>query len=249
MEGYGQGGSTGLDQTALGKIQTGFTPADLSVTRGDADILRRLAKRVAETAHRSEMDDTRTLWKKLNRLEKVRPLVLCDPENGRNEIITKAEMACRGKLARRWEMGAGRRRRPSRQTDRDRVAGDGEHLVVRSCSPLDPSIGPNWKARVCGLVDAGSDMVRIVPSYTSRTNTTSFLCLEARGSWSAVGYPGTWGLPSSTRGQVPLGEVHRAREREIGTRLRSNVQQHDATIPSICKEGFRWQPETGTCRP
>jgi len=104
MERCGQGGSTGLDQTALGKIQTGFTPADLSVARGDADILKRLAERVAEIAHSSEMADARTLWKKLNRLERVRPLVLCDPENGWNEIITKAEMACKGKLARRWEM-------------------------------------------------------------------------------------------------------------------------------------------------
>jgi len=249
MERCGQGGSTGLDQTALGKIQTGFTPADLSVTRGDADILKRLAERVAEIAHSSEMADARTLWKKLNRLERVRPLVLCDPENGWNEIITKAEMACGGKLARRWEMGAGRRARPSRQTDRDRVAGDGEHLVVRSCSPLGPSIGPDWEARGSEPVDAASDMVRIVPSYASRTSTASFLCLEARGSWSAVGYPGTWGLPCSMRGQVPLGQVHRAREREIGTRLRANVQQHDATIPSTCKEGFQWQPEAKTCKP
>ncbi len=249
MERYGQGGSTGLDQTALGKIQTGFTPADLSATRGDADILKRLAERVAEIAHGSEMSDARTLWKRLNRLERVRPLVLCDPENGWNEIITKAEMACKGNLARRWEMGAGRRRRPSRQTDRDPTAWGGEHLVVRPYSPLDPGIGPDWEARGSELVDAASDMVRIVPSYTSRTSTASFLCLKARGSRSPVGYPGTWGLASSTRGQVPLGQVHRAREREIGTRLRSNVQQHDATIPSICKEGFRWQPEAKTCKP
>ena len=33
-----------------------------------------------------------------------RPLVFCDPENGWNEIITEAQMQCRGKLARRWEM-------------------------------------------------------------------------------------------------------------------------------------------------
>ena len=103
MERYGQGASTRLDQTALGKIQTGFTPAHLSVARGDANILKRLAERVAEIAHSSEMADTRTLWKRLMRLERVRPLVLCDPENGWNEIITKAEMACRGKLAPRSE--------------------------------------------------------------------------------------------------------------------------------------------------
>jgi hypothetical protein len=40
----------------------------------------------------------------LNGLKRVRPLVFCDPENGWNEIITEAQMECRGKLARRWEM-------------------------------------------------------------------------------------------------------------------------------------------------
>ena len=35
---------------------------------------------------------------------KNRPPVFCDPENGWNEIITEAQMQCRGKLARRWEM-------------------------------------------------------------------------------------------------------------------------------------------------
>jgi len=128
MERCGQGGSTGLDQTALGKIQTGFTPADLSVTRGDADILKRLAERVAEIAHSSEMADTRTLWKRLNRLERVRPLVLCDPENGWNEIITEAEMACRGKLAPRSEGAL--------------VAGDG--LRVKPTVILPQGAGNTW---------------------------------------------------------------------------------------------------------
>ena len=40
----------------------------------------------------------------LNGLRRVRPLVFCDPENGWNEIITEAQMECRGTLARRWEM-------------------------------------------------------------------------------------------------------------------------------------------------
>ena len=50
------------------------------------------------------MAETRRLWTRLNRLEKTRPMVFCDPENGWNEIITEAQMQCRGKLARRWEM-------------------------------------------------------------------------------------------------------------------------------------------------
>ena len=44
------------------------------------------------------------MWTRLNRLEKTRPVIFCDPENGWNEIITEAQMQCQGKLARRWEM-------------------------------------------------------------------------------------------------------------------------------------------------
>ena len=39
-----------------------------------------------------------------NRLEKTRPIILCDPENGWNEIITERQLKCRTKIARRWEM-------------------------------------------------------------------------------------------------------------------------------------------------
>jgi len=101
---YGQGPSTGLDQTALGKISTGFVPADVRMSDKDRDVLRRLAGRVAEIAAGDRMADTRRLWKAHNMLQPVRPVVFCDPENGWNEIITERQMLCAGKLARRWEM-------------------------------------------------------------------------------------------------------------------------------------------------
>jgi hypothetical protein len=104
MENYGNGRSTGFDQSALGKIQTGFTPDVLSMSGRDKDILRRLAERVARIAGTPDMAEKRELWRKHNMLEKVRPLVFCDPENGWNEVITEAQMECTGVLARRWEM-------------------------------------------------------------------------------------------------------------------------------------------------
>ena len=64
----------------------------------------RLAERVAQLAASPRMAETRRLWQQHNRLEKTRPVVFCDPENGWNEILTEAQMQCRGKLARRWEM-------------------------------------------------------------------------------------------------------------------------------------------------
>ncbi len=104
MENYGNGSSTGLDQTAAGKIVTGFTSSDLSMLPEDRDVLRALAGRVAEIAATPRMRETRGLWTRLNTLEKTRPLVFCDPENGWNEIITESQMKCEGRIARRWEM-------------------------------------------------------------------------------------------------------------------------------------------------
>jgi hypothetical protein len=104
LENYGNGPSTGLDQTALGKITTGLVPADLAMSPADRAVLQRLAERVAAIAASDRAREVRGLWKKLNRLEKTRPVVFCDPENGWNEIITETQMECRGKLARRWEM-------------------------------------------------------------------------------------------------------------------------------------------------
>ena len=104
MSQYGSDDSTGLDQTALGKIQTGYSRNDVTVSSDDRDVLRRLAAEVAEIAGTSKMSETRDLWRRLNGLEKVRPVVFCDPENGWNEIITETQMKCAGRLARRWEM-------------------------------------------------------------------------------------------------------------------------------------------------
>lgn len=104
MEDYGNGPSTGLDQTAAGKIATGFVPDDVAMSPADKAVLRALAERVAEIAASPRMQEVRRLWTRLNMLQKTRPLVFCDPENGWNEIVTEAQMQCRGKLARRWEM-------------------------------------------------------------------------------------------------------------------------------------------------
>ncbi len=104
MDNYGNGPSTGLDQTASGKITTGFVPQDVAMSADDKAVLRALAERVAEMAASPRMEEVRRLWTGLNMLRPPRPVVFCDPENGWNEIVTEAQMQCRGKLARRWEI-------------------------------------------------------------------------------------------------------------------------------------------------
>ena len=105
MEDYGNGPSTGLDQTAAGKILTGFTPRR---SGHDARGPRRCCAGWPSGSRRSP---PRRGWRKSaacgpasTAWRRTRPLVFCDPENGWNEIITEAQMQCRGKLARRWEM-------------------------------------------------------------------------------------------------------------------------------------------------
>jgi len=104
MENYGNSESTGLDQTAAGKITTGFKPTDVKISRKDGEVLKRLAERVAQIAATRRMGEVRELWKRHNMLEPTKPVIFCDPENGWNEIITEKQMECKGKLARRWEM-------------------------------------------------------------------------------------------------------------------------------------------------
>jgi hypothetical protein len=104
IENYGHGDSTHLDQTALGAINTGFKLEDMLISPDDATILKRLAEKVVAIASSEAMADKRLHWQNINMLQETRPVVLCDPENGWNEIITEKQMECIGSLARRWEM-------------------------------------------------------------------------------------------------------------------------------------------------
>lgn len=47
----------------------------MSFPAGDAAVVRELARQVAEVAHLPVQDETRELWRRLNRLEPVRPMV------------------------------------------------------------------------------------------------------------------------------------------------------------------------------
>ncbi len=92
------------EQTATGMIVTGFKLTDMTINAADADVLKNLAAQVAGIASSRRMEEVREHWKKINNLEKTRPIIFCDPENGWNEIITLDQMKCTGLLAKRWEM-------------------------------------------------------------------------------------------------------------------------------------------------
>lgn len=69
-------------------------------SKEDTVVLRRLAEQVAEIAQKPVQSEKRKLWVAHNSLQNTRPVVLCDPENGWNEIIS---LSCTGLLARCYE--------------------------------------------------------------------------------------------------------------------------------------------------
>ena len=76
---------------------------EASIAARDAEILRELAKRVAQLAALPEQAEKRKLWTMHNDLAETRPLIFCDPENAWYELIPADELQCAGMLARVWE--------------------------------------------------------------------------------------------------------------------------------------------------
>jgi len=77
---------------------------EVSLSDGERRLLRELAGRVARLAAEPRQEQMRRLWLRHNRLEPTRPLIICDPENGWNEIIRAEDLLCTSRLARHWEM-------------------------------------------------------------------------------------------------------------------------------------------------
>jgi len=70
----------------------------------DRQILRDLARRVAEIAADPVMETRRQLWKDHNSLRRVSPMVLIFPEGAWDELIPDSQLACDDRYARLIEM-------------------------------------------------------------------------------------------------------------------------------------------------
>ena len=92
------------NETAAELATSSIDLKTLSLSPADRVVLRRLAGRLAGLAALPVQAEKRERWNRHNDLEPGRPLIFCDPENGWNEIITGAQLECRGELALRWEM-------------------------------------------------------------------------------------------------------------------------------------------------
>ncbi len=80
-----------------------WLPRGPNIGKAEREVLRRLAGEVAELAARPVEAEKRQLWETHNALGRTRPLILCEPENGWNEIITPAAIECQSVLAQQWE--------------------------------------------------------------------------------------------------------------------------------------------------
>jgi hypothetical protein len=77
--------------------------SSLLFPEADKKILTDLARNVAEIAARPLMAERKKLWTDHNALVPTRPVLLCDPENGWNEIIPSSAIRCTNSIARHWE--------------------------------------------------------------------------------------------------------------------------------------------------
>jgi hypothetical protein len=127
-----------LNQTRAA-LATQEEAEDLSLGDRDRNVLRGLAARVAELAAVSIQNEKRQLWYAINALQSVRPIVLCDPENGWNEIVTENQMKCKSRLGRQWEMALRKEIFWGEQMGDDRVIEP--YFTVSYCVDREPDWG------------------------------------------------------------------------------------------------------------
>jgi hypothetical protein len=77
---------------------------EVVATAREREILVGLAQDIARLSRRPREKELRNLWRRHNDLKPTRPLVVCDPENGWNEIIPETQLECTSRLTKHWEM-------------------------------------------------------------------------------------------------------------------------------------------------
>lgn len=75
----------------------------MSMSGRDREVLRGLARQVAEIGHLPDQERRRQMWRRHNRLEKVKPMVLVFPEGSWEEILPRDSMVTRDPVAREYE--------------------------------------------------------------------------------------------------------------------------------------------------
>lgn len=75
----------------------------MSMNQKDKRLLQDLAKQVAEVASLPIMAERREMWKRHNRLERPRPMILVFPEGSWRELLPQTVLKCEDENARRYD--------------------------------------------------------------------------------------------------------------------------------------------------
>jgi len=81
----------------------------MAITRKDKQLLRDLARRVAEIASLPIMSQRRSMWRRHNRLQRVRPMILVFPEGSWPELIPESSLQCETRTGREMELNLRKR--------------------------------------------------------------------------------------------------------------------------------------------
>jgi len=122
----------------------------MQVNRGDRQILRDLAKRVAEIAAEPVQEQRKREWFRHNALKKGKPLVLCDPQDGWMELIPDDDLRAGDPVLRTWEMELRRTVYSWEHFDDDQVTEsffDVAYVCSTSGWGVEPEIVPSTEAR------------------------------------------------------------------------------------------------------
>lgn len=76
-----------------------------SISAKDREILRRLSQRIAEIGHSDAMEEKRRQWRKLNRCEGERPMIIVEAYGVGDELYSTFTYECEGNCARGYEHG------------------------------------------------------------------------------------------------------------------------------------------------
>ncbi len=102
-ENLGRGVTDGNGLSWLVSYGTVVGGQEVAVAPHEIEILRSLARRVAEHAHHPVQEERRRMWSSHHSLKPTRPLVFIDPEYAWYEILPHTQLRCGNNLARIWE--------------------------------------------------------------------------------------------------------------------------------------------------
>jgi hypothetical protein len=114
------------------------------IPRQERELLRDLARQVADAAALPVMAERRELWKRHNSLRPARPMILVFPEGSWRELLPDSSLKCRGKAARGIEWNL-RHRLYTHERFLDDTVIEGDWVVQKVLKSSGWGLEPKWR--------------------------------------------------------------------------------------------------------